>query len=130
MYVEYYIDAEGSSCIGSTNRWYPRHPGSQPIAYHIGCTSCGCVFANVVPLGDHDSRHMFLAGTCTSCFERGRRSLLGIYTIPGSSLPCVESHNEQAFLDVLSLELLKREFLIRYALYQRTGGFAGARFAA
>ena len=129
MYVEYYIDAEGISCVGSTNRWYPRHPGSRPIAYHIGCTSCGVVFANAVPLGIDNIRHMFLAGTCTPCFERGRRSLLGIYTLPGSPLPCVESHNEAAFLDTLSTELLKREFLIRYDLFARTGSF-GSRVAA
>lgn len=131
MYVEYYVECEGITCIGSTSRWYPRHPGTRPSAYHIGCTGCGSMFAHLVPLGGDDLRvrHQFLHGTCTSCFSLGRRSFLGIYTLPGSALPCVESHNEAAFLDIFSTELLIHEFSIRYDLYLRTGTF-GALAAA
>lgn len=128
MYVEYYVECEGITCIGSSNRWQPRHIGTQPSAYHIGCTGCGNVYAHLVPLGITNPRHNFLHGTCTSCFSAGRRSLLGTFTLPGSALPCVESHNEAAFLDIFSLELLTHEFNIRYDLYVRTGSL-GSRAA-
>ncbi len=125
MLVEYYLEAaDAMPHVGATSRWLPRHPGGLPFAIHHMCTACGSQYGLVLPLSVPNPHHHFSHGLCPGCFRAGRTGPLGRYSCPGSLLSAIDYTNEHAYLDAFNLELLTREFLIRYDLYARTGNFA------
>lgn len=123
MYVEYFIELEEISCIGTSSRWAHRYAEYRPDSYAIGCGFCGRTYCRVTLLSPERSDWTFVNGWCWDCYERNQRTRRTLCrVVPGSFLRIAHYEERPALFDAASTELLKVEFL-RRSTFLLNGGY-------